>query len=157
MLSREAACTTTHAAVYSHIICRFRCFPAGLFIRSVLGYIGTWRGSVRDFLFIRSLTMAFLFSCDDIDWKLIMDDKPIITSDARFVEVQNLVAKSGNPFCIATFHVQDVGAIKCFLSPELSPEVQRLAFGCPVRLGFALRVDSRLTLGLALVSLDVAA
>lgn len=86
-----------------------------------------------------------------------MDDKPIITSEARFVEVQNLVAKSGSPFCIATFHVQDVGAIKCFLSPELSPEVQRLAFGCPVRLGFALRVDSRLTLGLALVSLDVMA
>lgn len=82
-------------------------------------------------------------------------DKPVIVANARFVEVQNLVSKAGNAFCIATFHVADVGAIKCFAPPEISPEIQSLAFGCPVKLGFALRVDSRLTLGLALVTLDV--
>lgn len=84
-------------------------------------------------------------------------DDVIMTAPARFVEVQNLVSKSGNAFCIATFHIEDTGAIKCFVPPEIAGEVQSLAFGCPVKLGFALRVDSRLTLGLALVTMDVVA
>lgn len=84
-------------------------------------------------------------------------DDVIMTAPARFVEVQNLVSKSGNAFCIATFHIEDTGAIKCFVPPEIAGEVQSLAFGCPVKLGFSLRVDSRLTLGLALVTIDVVA
>lgn len=84
-------------------------------------------------------------------------DDVIMTAPARFVEFQSLVSKSGNAFCIATFHIEGTGAIKCFVPPEVEGEVHGLAFGCPVKLGFALRVDSRLTLGLALVTIDVTA
>ena len=82
-------------------------------------------------------------------------DDVIMTAPARFVESQSLVSKSGNAFCIATFHIEGTGAIKCFVPPEI--EVNGLTFGCPVKLSFALRVDSRLTLGLALVAMDVTA
>lgn len=85
------------------------------------------------------------------------NDDVIMTAPARFVEFQSLVSKSGNAFCIATFHIEGTGAIKCFVPPEVESDVHGLAFGCPVKLGFALRVDSRLTLGLALVTLDVTA
>lgn len=84
-------------------------------------------------------------------------DDVIMTAPARFVEFQSLVSKSGNAFCIATFHIEGTGAIKCFVPPEIEADVHGLAFGCPVKLGFALRVDSRLTLGLALVTMDVTA
>ena len=85
----------------------------------------------------------------------VKTDDVIMTASARFIEVQNLVSKSGNSFCIATFHVDSTGAIKCFVPPEISNEIQTLAFGAPVKLGFSLRVDSRLTLGLALVTVDI--
>lgn len=85
------------------------------------------------------------------------NDDVIMTAPARFVESQSLVSKSGNAFCIATFHIEGTGAVKCFVPPEIEGEVRALAFGCPVMLGFALRVDSRLTLGLALVTMDVTA
>lgn len=85
----------------------------------------------------------------------VQHDDVIMTASARFVEVQNLVSKSGNAFCIATFHISDTGAVKCFVPPEIFNEVQTLVFGCSVKLGFALRVDSRLTLGLALVTVEL--
>lgn len=84
-----------------------------------------------------------------------MSDKDDVFTRAqvKYVDVEQITSRKGDVYTMVALKAEDVGLIKCFV-PQDCQLPDDLVMGDDLIASFALRTDARLSLGLALVSLE---
>lgn len=80
-------------------------------------------------------------------------DDVFTRATVQYVDTETITSRKGDQFTLVVLKAQDVGLIKCFV-PQDCTLPDDLVMGDDLVASFALRTDSRLSLGLALVALD---
>lgn len=74
-------------------------------------------------------------------------------AQVKYVDTEQITSRKGDVYTIIALKAEGVGLIKCFV-PQDCELPDDLVMGDDLVASFALRTDARLSLGLALISLE---
>lgn len=82
-----------------------------------------------------------------------MADGIFTRAKVQYVDTETITSRKGDVYTLVALKAHEIGLIKCFVPAEVSiPD--DLVIGDALIADFALRTDSRLSLGLSLVGLE---